>query len=184
MSRITTIDRDTTNESVRPNFDAIQKLLGVVPNMMRTMAQSPRVLEGYLGLNGALSRGLLPARLREQIAIAVAEANECDYCLSAHTFLGRGAGLSEDQLEASRDGRAADARSSAALRFALAVIERRGGITDSDLAGVRAAGFSDGEIVEIVAHVALNVFTNYINRVAQTDVDFPNVTARRAGQLA
>lgn len=184
MSRITTIDRDTTNADVRSNFDGIQKLLGVVPNMMRTMAQSPRVLEGYLGLNGALSRGLLPVRLREQIALAVAQANECDYCLSAHTFLGRGAGLSEDQLEASRDGNAADARTSAALQFALAVVQSRGGISDGELAGLRSAGFSDGEIVEIVAHVALNVFTNYINRVAQTDIDFPKVTARREAQIA
>jgi uncharacterized peroxidase-related enzyme len=184
MSRITTIDRNTTNPDVRRTFDGIQQLLGVVPNMMRTMAQSPRVLDGYLGLNGALTRGLLPATLREQIAIAVAEANDCDYCLSAHTFLGRVAGLSDRQLEASREGRAEDGRSDAALQFARAVIERRGGISDADLARVRAAGLSDGEIVEIVAHVGLNVFTNYFNRVAQTDVDFPKITARRARQLA
>jgi uncharacterized peroxidase-related enzyme len=177
MSRIAAVDREAATEGVRRNFDAIQKLLGLVPNMMRTMAQSPLVLEGYLGLNGALSRGQLPATLREQIALAVAEANNCDYCLSAHSALGRGAGLTPEQIDASRDGRAVDAKAGAALRFAVSVLQRRGGVSDNDLAGVRAAGFTDGEIAEIVAHVALNVFTNYFNRVAETDIDFPKVAA-------
>jgi uncharacterized peroxidase-related enzyme len=181
MSRITPIDRNTTNESVRKTFDAIQKQLGVVPNMMRTMAHSPSVLEGYLALNGMLRRGLLSAGLQEQIALAVAEVNECDYCLSAHTALGRGAGLSDDQLTASREAHDADVKVAAALEFARMVVERRGGVSDQELARVRSAGFTDGEIAEIIAHVALNVFTNYFNRAAQTDVDFPKVTA---GQLA
>jgi uncharacterized peroxidase-related enzyme len=179
MTRITAVDRDDADESVRRNFDAIQKKLGLVPNMMRTMAQSPRVLEGYLGLSGALSRGRLPAALQEQIAIAIAEANACDYCLSAHSALGRGAGLSDDELAASREGRAASAKADAALQFALAVLQRRGGVSDGELARVRAAGFSDGEITEIIAHVALNVFTNYFNRAAVTEIDFPQVTARQ-----
>jgi uncharacterized peroxidase-related enzyme len=179
MTRITAVDRNDADESVRRTFDAIQKKLGLVPNMMRTMAQSPRVLEGYLGLSGALSHGLLPATLQEQIALAIAEANACDYCLSAHSALGRGAGLSDDQLAASRDGRAANAKANAALQFALAVLQRRGGVTDGDLARVRAVGFSDGEIAEIIAHVALNVFTNYFNRAADTEIDFPRVTARQ-----
>jgi AhpD family alkylhydroperoxidase len=117
---------ETTHEGVRRSFDAIETQLGVVPNMMRTMAQSPRVLEGYLALSGALGRGLLPATLQEQIALAVAETNACNYCLSAHTALGRRAGLSDDQLAASREGRAAEAKANAALQFALAVLEHRG----------------------------------------------------------
>lgn len=181
MSRIPPVDRNTTTDSVRKNFDAVQKQLGVVPNMMRTMAQSPSVLEGYLGFGAALRRGLLSVGLQEQIALAVAETNSCDYCLSAHTALGRGAGLSNDELAASREARATDPKAAAALQFAQAVVERRGDVRDQDLALVRAAGYSDGEIAEIIAHVALNVFTNYFNRAAQTDIDFPLVTA---GQLA
>jgi uncharacterized peroxidase-related enzyme len=176
MSRIKPV-LQTTHDGVRRSFDVIEKQLGVVPNMMRTMAQSPRVLEGYLALSGALSRGLLPATLQEQIALAVAEANACNYCLSAHTALGRRAGLSDDQLAASREGRAADTQAHAALQFALAVLERRGGVSDEELAHVRAAGVSDAEIAEIIAHVALNVFTNYFNRAADTEIDFPRVAA-------
>jgi uncharacterized peroxidase-related enzyme len=177
MSRINPIDLNTTHEGTRKNFTAIEKQLGVVPNMMRTMAQSPSVLDGYLALRAALLRGVLPAALQEQLAIAVAEANECDYCLSAHTALGLGAGLSEEQVAASREGRAADERESAALQFARAVVERRGAVSDQDLARVRAAGFGDGQIAEIIAHVALNVFTNYFNRAADTQIDFPVVRA-------
>lgn len=167
----------TTHDGVRRSFDAIEKQLGVVPNMMRTMAQSPRVLEGYLALSGALSRGLLPATLQEQIALAIAEANACNYCLSAHTALGRRAGLSDEQLTASREGRAAGAKANAALQFALAVLWRRGGVSNEELSHVRAAGFSDAEIAEIIAHVAVNVLTNYFNRAADTEIDFPRVAA-------
>ena len=167
MSRINPVDRNTTTDGVRRNFDAIQKRLGMVPNMMQTMAQSSHVLEGYLGLSGALG-------------LAVSEVNACDYCLSAHSALGRGAGLSNDELDASRTGRSAAPKTTAALQFARAVVERRGGISDNDLDRVRAAGFSDAEVVEIIAHVALNVFTNYFNRAAETEIDFPRVTA---GQL-
>jgi uncharacterized peroxidase-related enzyme len=167
----------TTQDGVRRSFDAIEQHLGVVPNMMRTMAQSPRALEGYLALSGALSRGLLPAALQEQIALAVAEANACNYCLSAHSALGRRAGLSDDELVSSREGQAADPKANAALRFAVAVLERRGGVGDQEFARVRDAGFSDGEIAEIITHVALNVLTNYFNRAADTEIDFPLVTA-------
>ena len=181
MSRIPPVDRNPTNDSVRKSFDAIQKQLGIVPNMMRTMAQSGPVLEAYLSFGATLRRGRLPIRLHEQIALAVAETNACDYCLSAHTALGRGAGLSNDELAASREARAADPKAAAALQFARAVVDRRGDVRDQDLATIRAAGYTDGEIAEIIAHVALNVFTNYFNRAAQTDIDFPLVTA---GQLA
>jgi uncharacterized peroxidase-related enzyme len=181
MSRISPVDRSTTNDSIRRNFDAVQKQLGMVPNMMRTMARSPAVLEGYLGFGAALRRGRLPAALQEQIALAVAEANSCDYCLSAHTALGRGAGLSDEQLFAAREARASDPKADAALQFARAVVERRGDVRDQDLTSVRNAGFTDGDIAELVAHVALNAFTNYFNRVAHTEIDFPLVAA---GQVA
>ncbi len=180
MSRINPVERTTTNNAVRKNFDGIEKHLGVVPNMMRTMAQSPSVLEAYLGFGAALRRGGLSSALQEQIALAVAEVNECDYCLSAHTALGTAAGLSSDQLVASREGRDSNPRSAAALTFARAILERRGAVTNQELERVRAAGLSDADIVEIIAHVGLNVFTNYFNRAAETDIDFPKVTA---GQL-
>jgi uncharacterized peroxidase-related enzyme len=176
MSRIKPVVQPS-HDAVRRNFEAIEKQLGVVPNMMRTMAQAPRVLEGYLALSRALGRGLLPGALQEQIALAVAERNGCDYCLSAHTALGRRAGLSEGELAASRAGVAADAKSNAALQFALSVLQHRGGVSDDDLARVRAAGFSDAEITEIIAHVSLNVLTNYFNRAADTEIDFPRVIA-------
>jgi uncharacterized peroxidase-related enzyme len=181
VNRINPVDRDTTNDRLRTTFDAIQKQLGVVPNMMRTMAQSPVVLDAYLAFGAALRKGQLPASLQEQLALTVAEANACDYCLSAHSALGRGAGLSSEAIAASRDGRASDAGAAAALQFARALIDRRGDVTDQDFARVRAAGFGDDAIAEIIAHVALNVFTNYFNRAARTEIDFPLVTA---GQLA
>ena len=177
MSRIHPVDRDTPDEGTRRNFAAIEQLLGSVPGSMRTMAHSPAVLGGYLGLSGALRRGLLPGGLQEQIALAIAEANGCDYCLSAHAALGARAGLSPEQIDESRDGHAAEAKAAAALRFARALLDRRGDVTDAQLAEVRAAGFADGELAEIVAHVALNVFTNYFNRAARTDIDFPPVHA-------
>ena len=177
MSRINPVDRDTTHEGVRRTFETVEKQLGVVPNMMRTMAVSPAVLEGYLGLSGALRRGALPIALHEQIAVATAEANACDYCLSAHTALGRRAGVTYEELNANRAARSTDSKVEAALRFASAILERRGGVSDEEFARVRTAGFSDTEIAEIIAHVALNVFTNYFNRAADSEVDFPRVAA-------
>ena len=181
VSRINPVDRETSNERLRKTFDAIQKQLGVVPNMMRTMAHSPAVLDAYLAFGAALHRGLLPGSLQERIALTVAEFNACDYCLSAHSALGRGAGLSGDEILASRDGHASDSKAAAALGFARALLERRGAVTEHDVARVRAAGFGDGEIAEIIAHVGLNVFTNYFNRAVNTEIDFPLV---QAGQLA
>jgi uncharacterized peroxidase-related enzyme len=181
VSRINPVDRETSNDRLRQTFDAIHEQLGVVPNMMRTMAQSPAVLDAYLAFGAALHKGLLPASLQEQLALTVAEVNACDYCLSAHSALGRGAGLSSDEIVASRDGRASAPRTAAALQLARALIDRRGAVTEQDFARVRAAGFGDGEIAEIIAHVGLNVFTNYFNRAVHTEIDFPLVTA---GQLA
>lgn len=177
MSRINPVDRHTTHEAIRRSFDAVEKQLGVLPNMMRTMAASPAVLEGYLGLSAALRRGALPVALQEQIAVATAEANVCDYCLSAHMALGRRAGVTAEELDANRAGRSADSKVAAALRFASAMLERRGGVSDEEFVRVQAAGFADGEIAEIIAHVALNVLTNYFNRAAKTEIDFPKVTA-------
>jgi len=180
MSRIAPVDRNTANESLRKVFDSVERQLGILPNMVRTMAQSRSALDGYLWLSAALKRGVLPGTLQEQLALVVAEANECDYCLSAHTVLGRGAGLTDHELSASRYAFADDSKVAAALRFALAVVQQRGAVSNQDIADVREAGFSESEIAEIIGNVALNVFTNYFNRAAETDIDFPRVTA---GQL-
>lgn len=136
--------------------------------------------EGVLGLSGALARGRLGARLREQIALAVSQANGCDYCLSAHSALGKGLHLSDAALALARRGRASDPRDEAALRFAKRVVEWRGQVSDADLGEVRRAGYDDGQIVELVANAVLNVFTNYLNQVAETEIDFPVVRAGEA----
>ncbi len=175
MVRIDPIDEGATPGKAKELLGQVERKLGFVPKMMRTMATSPAVLEGYLGLSGALAGGALPPKLREQIALAVGEANGCEYCVSAHTALGKRLGLTETELAASRGAAANDPTVDAALRFASALVERRGDVSDADVARVRAAGWSDAEIAEIVAHVALNLFTNYFNLTAGTEVDFPRI---------
>ena len=175
MSRLSTIHPEAAAGKQRELLDAVQTKLGWVPNMMRTMAQSPAVLEGYLGLSQALAGGKLDARVRQQLALATAQANECTYCLSAHTAIGKQVGLTPDELAAAREASAADPRTHAALKFARLVIERRGDIGDGDVTAIRRAGFTEGEVAEIIAHVALNIFTNYFNKAAEVEVDFPKV---------
>ncbi|MGH6803781.1 MAG: carboxymuconolactone decarboxylase family protein, partial [Methyloceanibacter sp.] len=142
---------------------------------------SPAALGGYLGLSGALARGALDAATRERIALAVAEINGCDYCLAAHTYLGKNvAKLTDGEIESNRRGTSADAKAAAAVEFAARVAVERGQVGTAAVEAVRAAGFSDAEIVEIVAHVALNTLTNYLNEVAETAVDFPAARALKA----
>lgn len=178
MSRLTALDPDQATGTTKTLLDGVQKALGMTPNLMRTLAQAPAALEGYLSLNGALAKGTLSPQLREQLALTIAEANRCEYCLSAHTLLGKRAKLDASALDAARDGESADPKTQAALQFALAVLTQRGTVTDSDLNAVLAAGYTQGEVAEIVAHVGLNVLTNYFNNVAQTEVDFPRVELR------
>jgi len=162
-------------------LQAVKKQLGVAPNVFRLTSNSPAALEGYVGLVGALGKGKLPAPTRERIALAVAEANGCDYCLSAHTYLGKNlAHLDDAEMTANRSGASNDPTADAAVRFAAKVVHARGKVSDEDLRSVKAAGYDDAQIVEIVQHVALNVWTNYVNLVAQTEIDFPVVTARQA----
>ncbi len=162
--------------AAQPFLDAVKKQIGSAPNLFRITATSPAALEGYLGLNGALAKGALNAATRERIALAVAQINGCGYCLAAHSYIGSNvAKLSDAELIANRSGRSEDPKANAAVAFAVAVAKDRGAITDADFNQVRAAGYSDAEIVEIVAHVALNTLTNYINEVFQTEVDFPVV---------
>ncbi len=178
MSRISPVDPAAAQGKVKELLGAVQQALGVTPNLFRVTAQSPAALEGLLGLNGALQRTALSAKLREQIALRVAEKNRCDYCLSAHSVLGKHAGLGESEIAQAREARGGDAKTTAALQFVSAILAEAGGVSDSQLAALRAAGFGDGEIVEIVAVTVLNILTNYLNRVAATEIDFPLVRAR------
>ena len=182
MSRINTIPSiAAAPAAAQPLLEAAKKQMGSVPNVFRVIANSPAALEGYLGFNGALGKGSLDARTRERIAIAVAELNGCTYCLSAHTYLGKNvAKLDDAEIAANRSGTSNDPKADAAVRFAAKVVRERGHVTDADVSDVRLAGYDDAQIVEIVAHVALNTLTNYINEVAKTDVDFPVVQARKA----
>lgn len=178
MARLPIQDTQTATGSNKDIFAFAQKNLGTVPNLFKVLANSPAALQAYAQFNGALAGGKLAAPIREQIAIAVAEQNSCTYCLSAHTVLGKLAGLKPDQLAAARDGEASDPKARAALQFARAVLASRGGVSERDVQTLLAAGFTSAEAAEIVAHVGLNVFTNYFNRAFDVDVDFPRVEAR------
>lgn len=165
---------DAAPLAARPQLEAVRQQLGTVPNLFRLVSSSPAALEGYLAMSGALAKGSLPAATRERIALAVAQFNGCGYCLAAHTYLGKNlARLSEEEITANRRGGSLDAMAAAAVRFAVAVVRERGRVTDADLSAVRGAGYDDAQIVEIVQHVALNSWTNFINEVARTEIDFP-----------
>jgi len=165
----------------RPLLEAVKQQLGVAPNLFRMVATSPAALEGYLSLSSALGKGELPAATRERIALAVAELNGCDYCLSAHTYLGKNlAKLDDTEMTANRNGHSNDPKADVAVRFAAQMVKHHGHVSDNELKAVKAAGYSDAQVIEIVQHVALNTWTNYINCVADTDIDFPVVTAMKA----
>lgn len=175
MSRIptpaTTSDAPAASQAL---LDGVQKSLGSVPNLFRIIANSPSALEGYLGLNGALGKGRLAPATRERIALAVAEINGCEYCLAAHTYLGTTVTkLTGAEIAANRKGGSTDAKADAAVRFAAEIVRKRGRLDSHAVDRVRTAGYSDAEIVEIIAHVALNTLTNYVNEVLDTDIDFP-----------
>ena len=180
MSRIPVIQSETAGSKAKQLLEAVQAKLKITPNMTRVMANSPAVLEGYLGFSGALAGGSLPANLREKIALAVGEQNECQYCVSAHTAIGKLTGLTDAEIEHAREARSNNPKHTAALEFARKVVAQRGRLTDTDFEAVRKAGFDDGEIAEIITHVGLNVFTNYFNKATEVEVDFPKVSLGRA----
>lgn len=175
MNRLPQLDPAQATGKTQQLFAGVQAKLGAVPNLFRVLGSAPAALQGYLDFSGALSTGSFNAKLREQVALAVAESNTCAYCLSAHTFLGGKAGLGEQALVDARQAQAGDAKVDAILKLARSIVVRRGELSDAELQQARAAGLSDAEIVETTAHVALNIFTNYVNHVARTVVDFPEV---------
>ncbi len=174
---------EASPEASRASLNAVAKSLGSVPNLFRVVGNSPSALKGYLALSGAVAHSNLDAQTGERIALAVAEVDGCDYCLSAHTYLGRNvAKLDDAEITANRNGSSNDIKAAAAVRFAAQVVKSRGHVSDTELAAVKAAGYGDAEIIDIVLAVALNTFTNYVNEVARTEIDFPVVTA--TGRLA
>ena len=176
MSRLKAINPDEATGKTKELFTAIQGKLGMVPNMMRTMGNSAALLEGYLNFSGALSHGELSAKTGELIALAVSEKNACDYCVSAHSFIGEKlVHIDADTLTNARHGKAADAKTTAILKFANILVAKKGLVNDAEVKAVKDAGLTDAEIGEVVGHVALNVFTNYFNNVAETVIDFPVV---------
>ncbi|HEY1692764.1 MAG TPA: carboxymuconolactone decarboxylase family protein [Polyangiaceae bacterium] len=176
MSRIAAIDPSTASNTVKPLLEGVEKGLGLVPNLFRVAAQSPASLEALVSMFGATAKTHFSAREREAIALAVSEANGCDYCLSAHTLLGKGAGLTEGAIDAAREARSDEPRLAAVLALARSIVDRRGRIGENDVVAARAAGLGDPEIVDVVTNVVLTIFTNYLNEVAKTDIDFPLVT--------
>ncbi len=180
MSRLPILPSiDAAPAGSRSRLESIQRQLGAVPNVFRIIANSPEVLEGYFGVSAALKKGRLPVQTRERIALAMAEFNGCDYCLSAHTFFGRRLSKLDDaEITANRNGASNDMEADAAVRFAVAVVRSRGHVSTEELDAVRHAGYDDAQVIEIIQHVALNTFTNYLNAVAVTDIDFPVVRKR------
>lgn len=182
MSRIPTpASIDAAPAVAQPLLNAVKAKLGKAPNLYLLTANSPASLEGLLSLSGALGKGALEAATRERIALAIANVNGCDYCNSAHTFLAKNiAKLSDDEIALNREGRSNDAKADAAVVLSRKIAIARGEVSEDDLGLARKAGVTDAELVEIVAHVALNTFTNYLNEVFKTTVDFPAVAAERA----
>lgn len=175
MSRINTVTKETANAEQHALFDAIQAKLGAVPNFLKILANSPSALRAFLGLHGIADEGSLNPQTRERIALAVAQQNTCEYCVSAHTAIGRKAGLDNAEIHANRSGTSQDAKAAVAVKFAQSLVENMGEVTTAELTEVRAAGYSDADIVEIITHVAMNIFTNIIGKASQVDIDFPKV---------
>lgn len=180
MSNVNLVEPASASSTVKPTLDQIKGAFGVVPNMFKAVANSPAALASMWGSFGALSKGKLGAKLGEQIAVTIADRNACNYCLAAHTVLGQKAGATAAEMSAAQIGQSSDPKTAAALRFALKVVESRAQVKAEDVKALKLAGFDDEAVVEIMAHVALNLFTNYINVALDVPVDFPSVKLRTA----
>lgn len=175
MSRITVVNPNTATGEARRLLEAVQSQLGVTPNFIRVLANSPKALEGFLGLHGASGGLSLDKATQERIALATAESNACQYCVSAHTAIGRHAGLSNEEMALNRRGTSGEAKAAAVVAFARALNESRGELTASEFEAARKAGLTDAEIVEVITVVALNIFTNLLGKATRVEIDFPQV---------
>lgn len=180
MTRIATIETATANAEQKALLDAIQGQLGMVPNFLKVFANSPVALRAFLGLHGIANDGTLDAPTRERIALALAQQNGCEYCVSAHTAIGRKAGLSGDEMTAARNGGSEDAQAAVAVKFAQSLMEKKGEISAVELAEIRGAGYSESDIVEIITHVGMNFLTNILGKASRVEIDFPKVELKIA----
>ena len=176
MSRINLVTAATANEEQQALLIAIQSKLGMVPNFLKVFANSPAALRAFLGLHGIANEGSLDSQTRERIALTVAQKNSCEYCVSAHTAIGRGTGLSNEEMTAARAGSSADAKAAVAVRFARSLVEHQGEITAAELREMRDAGFSESDIVEVITHGGMNILTNMIGKASRLEIDFPKVS--------
>ncbi len=176
MSRINTVTNQTASSEQAALFSAIQQQIGMVPNFLRVFANSPSALRAFLGLHGIASEGSLDLATRERIALALAQQNSCEYCLSAHSAIGKKVGLDGAEIDANRSGTSQDAKAAVAVKLARSLAEHKGDITTAELLEARTAGFSDAEIVEIITHVGMNLLTNILGKASRVEIDFPKVS--------
>lgn len=180
MARINIVTPDSASPEQRGLYDAIHAQLGMVPNFLKVFANSPAALKGFLGLHGIAGDGSLDPQTRERIALALAQQNGCAYCLSAHTAIGRKAGLDAAEIRANRAGTSQDDRAAVAVRFARSLVTHMGEVTTSELQEMRDAGYSESDIVEVITHVGMNILTNLLGKAARVDIDFPKVDLQSA----
>ena len=180
MARINLVTAESATAEQKALYDAIHAQLGMVPNFLKAFANSPAALKAFLGLHGIAGDGSLDVQTRERIALALAQQNGCEYCLSAHTAIGRKAGLDGAEIEANRAGTSRDEKAAVAVRFARALVAHMGEVSNDELQQMRSAGYSDADIVEVITHVGMNILTNLLGKAARIDIDFPKVALQRA----
>ena len=180
MSRINVVERDQANDEQAALYAGIDQALGMVPNFLKVFANSPAALRAFLGLHGIAGEGSLDPQTRERIALTLAGQNGCEYCASAHTAIGRKAGLDNDEMAANREGKSGDEKAAAAVKFARALVEHTGEVTKAEIQAVRDAGYSDADIVEIITHVGMNILTNILAKASRVEIDFPKIELKKA----
>ena len=176
MSRIAVVTPATATAEQQALLDAIQAKLGMVPNFLKVFANSPAALRAFLGLHSIAGEGSLDAPTRERIALALAQQNTCEYCLAAHTAIGRKAGLTGEEIQANRAGGSEDARAAVAVQFARALVEHKGDVTSAEIQSMRDVGYTDAAIVEVITHVGMNLLTNILGKASRVEIDFPRVS--------
>ena len=175
MSRINLVTKEQATPEQLALFEDIEQQLGIVPNFLKVFANSPAALQAFLGLHSIANAGELDAKTKERIALGLAEQNACEYCVSAHTAIGKNAGLSGDEILANRAGSSQDAKAAVAVKFSRSLAENNGEVSTSELLEIRNAGYTEAEIVEIITHVGMNVLTNILGKASRVEIDFPKV---------
>ncbi|MCE2571271.1 carboxymuconolactone decarboxylase family protein [Motilimonas eburnea] len=175
MSRINLVTPEQANPEQQALFAAIEQQLGVVPNFLKVLANSPAALKAFLGLHTIANEGSLTPQTKERIALGLAQQNACQYCVSAHTALGKSVGLSADEMAANREGGSSDSKAAVAVKFAQALAEKKGEVSSAELLALQNAGYSDAEVVEIITHVGMNVLTNILGKASRVEIDFPKI---------